>query len=85
MAKTTDKALVLRKYPEAISYHWADGWQIYTKRTDGEPLGESGWKRPHRAWNSALNAIVDSQSDAASKPCGTCDDNSCDGKHLELR
>lgn len=26
-----------------------------------------------------------STSDAATKPCGTCDDNSCDGKHLELR
>jgi hypothetical protein len=60
MSKTTDKALVLRKNPEAISHQWADGWQIYTKPAEGYALGEGGWKRAHRAWNAALNAIVES-------------------------
>lgn len=65
MAKTTDKALVLRKFPDAVSHLTSEGWQIWTA-LDGDPIGEGGWIRPHRAWNSALNAIVDSQSDAGS-------------------
>ena len=65
--KLTPKQLVLAKFPEAIVWHWADGWCIYTKPTAGEMIGESGWKDQRRAWRSAAIVVADLPSETPVK------------------
>lgn len=36
-------------------------------------------------WDCEPDFSNDAAAKLAPTPCGTCDDNSCDGKHLELR
>lgn len=65
----TPKERVLQRYPEAVVWHWADGWCIYTKREAGNIIGETGWKDQRRAWRSAWNEIANgSTPDTATEP-----------------
>ena len=58
----TPKKRVLHYYPEAILWHWADGYCVYSKRADGRGLGESGYSTPRGAWQSAWFAVRDERS-----------------------
>lgn len=57
MMRKTPKAIVRAAYPQAVAWHWADGYVIYDKPTNSTMLSASGWKRAARAWADAASRL----------------------------
>lgn len=51
--KRTPKARVLKRWPKAYSWHWADGYCIYNGEFVNETVSDSGQKTPALAWANA--------------------------------
>lgn len=49
----SQKTAVLKRFPDAYLWHWADGFCIYSGETVNRMLGKSGQKTPRQAWASA--------------------------------